>query len=118
MVNRFDQIYAEFGGKLVLTPYRFSSEQAVLAAIERILAPIGRRIDESYPLVDARLKDGSRVNAVIRPLALNGPCITIRKFRKDPLTAADLELFVSLSLGRSDLLKLAVEQRMNTDISG
>ena len=118
MVNRFDQIYAERGGRLQLTEYRFSSEEAVLAAIERILAPIGRRIDESSPLVDARLKDGSRVNAVIRPLALNGPCITIRKFAKDPLTIKDLVRFGSVSQGMADFLKLAVESRMNIVISG
>ncbi|MCC6952479.1 MAG: Flp pilus assembly complex ATPase component TadA [Deltaproteobacteria bacterium] len=118
MVNRFDQIYAERKGRLTLTDYRFSSEQAVLAAIERILAPIGRRIDESSPLVDARLKDGSRVNAVIRPLALQGPCITIRKFRKDPLRIDDLIRYGALSKGMSLFLKLAVEQRMNIVISG
>ena len=90
MVNSYKQIYAERGGRLALSPYRFSSEQAVLSAIERIIAPIGRRIDESSPMVDARLKDGSRVNAVIRPLALAGPCITIRKFSKTPLSIDDL----------------------------
>lgn len=118
MVNSFDMIYAERGGKLALTDLRFSSEQAVLAAIERILAPIGRRIDEGSPMVDARLKDGSRVNAVIRPLALNGPCITIRKFSRDPLTIADLVRFGSLSEGMSTFMKLAVENRLNIVISG
>jgi pilus assembly protein CpaF len=118
MVNSFDMIYAEQNGKLNLTQHRFSSEQAVLGAIERILAPIGRRIDESSPLVDARLKDGSRVNAVIRPLALNGPCITIRKFAKNPLTVADLVKFGSMSKGMAEFLKLAVENRLNTVISG
>ena len=118
MVNSYKQIYAEQGGKLQLTDLRFSSEQAVLAAIERILAPIGRRIDESSPIVDARLKDGSRVNAVIRPLALSGPCITIRKFRKDPLTANELVKFGSMSRGMADFLKLVVEQRLNVVISG
>ncbi len=118
MVNSFKQIYAERKGKLLISPYKFSSEQAVLAAIERIIAPIGRRIDESSPMVDARLKDGSRVNAVIRPLALNGPCITIRKFSKDPLTANDLVKYGSMSQGMSDFLKLAVENRLNIVISG
>lgn len=118
MVNSYCQIYAERKGKLELTPFRYSSEQAVLASIERIIAPIGRRIDESSPMVDARLKDGSRVNAVIRPLALNGPCITIRKFSKDPLVAADLVRFGSFSQGMSDFLKLAVENRLNIVISG
>ncbi|MCC6932487.1 MAG: Flp pilus assembly complex ATPase component TadA [Deltaproteobacteria bacterium] len=118
MVNRFDQIYAEFNGKIKLTDYRFTSEQAVLAAIERILAPIGRRVDEASPLVDARLKDGSRVNAVIRPLAMNGPCITIRKFRKSPLQISDLVRHGSLSQGMADFLKLAVANRLNLVISG
>ncbi len=118
MVNSYDMIYAERGGQLKLTDYRFSSEQAVLGAIERILAPIGRRIDESSPMVDARLKDGSRVNAVIRPLALNGPCITIRKFSKDPLRIADLVRFGSVSQGMATFLQIAVENRLNIVISG
>jgi pilus assembly protein CpaF len=118
MVNSFDMIYAERNGRLTLTDHKFSSEQAVLGVIERILAPIGRRIDEGSPLVDARLKDGSRVNAVIRPLALNGPCITIRKFSKNPLTIADLVKFGSISKGMAEFLKLAVEQRLNIVISG
>ena len=118
MVNSFDQIYAERSGQLALSDYRFSSEQAVLSAIERILAPIGRRIDESSPLVDARLKDGSRVNAVIRPLALKGPCITIRKFAKNPLTIADLVGFRALSQGMADFLQLAVSNHLNVVISG
>ena len=118
MVNRYDQIYAEFAGKIRLTNLRFTTEYAVLAAIERILAPIGRRVDEGSPLVDARLKDGSRVNAVIRPLALNGPCITIRKFRKQPLQIADLVQNGSLSQGMADFLKLAVQNRLSMIISG
>ena len=118
MVNSYRQIYAERKGKLELTECRFSSEQAVLGAIERIIAPIGRRIDESSPIVDARLKDGSRVNAVIRPLALQGPCITIRKFSKVPLTADDLVRFGSMSRGMADFLRLAVEHRLNVVISG
>ena len=118
MVNNFQQIYAEKGGRLTLTDLRFSSEQAVLAAIERILAPIGRRIDESSPLVDARLKDGSRVNAVIRPLALAGPCITIRKFSRDPLTVKDLVKYKSLSHGMAGFLELVVKNRLNVVISG
>lgn len=118
MVNSFDMIYAERNGVLALTDLRFSSEQAVLAAIERILAPIGRRVDESSPMVDARLKDGSRVNAVIRPLALRGPCITIRKFSKTPLTIDDLVRFGAVTRGMADFLKLAVESRLNIVISG
>ncbi len=118
MVNSFQEIYAERRGKLELSDLRFSSEQAVLAAIERILAPIGRRIDESSPMVDARLKDGSRVNAVTRPLALKGPCVTIRKFSKTPLGIDDLVRFGSLSQGMADFLRLAVANRLNIVISG
>lgn len=118
MLNRYNQIYAERGGKLALTPFQFSSEQAVLAAIERILAPIGRRIDESSPLVDARLKDGSRVNAVIRPLALQGPCITIRKFPKHALTIDSLIRFKSVTKAMAEFLELAVRERLNIVISG
>jgi pilus assembly protein CpaF len=118
MVNRFDQIYAEAKGQLSLTDYKFTSEGAVLAIIERILAPIGRRIDESSPMVDARLKDGSRVNAVIRPLALNGPCITIRKFPKHALTVDSLVKYNSLTDAMGEFLKLAVENRLNVVISG
>lgn len=118
MVNSYRQIYAERQGKLELTNFRFSSEQAVLGAIERIIAPIGRRVDESSPMVDARLKDGSRVNAVIRPIALQGPCITIRKFAKNPLTAADLVRFGAMSSGMSEFLRLAVSNRLNIVISG
>ena len=118
MVNSYDMIYAERKGKLTLTDLRFSSERAVLGAIERILAPIGRRIDESSPLVDARLKDGSRVNAVIRPLALRGPCITIRKFSRTPLQMSDLVKFNAVSKGMADFLGIAVETRQNIVISG
>jgi pilus assembly protein CpaF len=118
MINSYKEIYAERRGKLELTNLRYSSEQAVLAAIERILAPIGRRVDESSPMVDARLKDGSRVNAVIRPLALKGPCITIRKFSKTPLTIDDLVRYRSLSSGMAEFLRLAVSNRLNVVISG
>jgi pilus assembly protein CpaF len=118
MVNRFDQIYVERKGKLVLSDKRFTSNQAVLAAIERIVAPIGRRIDESSPMVDARLKDGSRVNAIIPPLALKGPSITIRKFNKTPLSADDLVRFGAMTRGMSNFLKLCVELRQNVIVSG
>jgi len=118
MVNKYDQIYAESKGQLTLTDYKFTSEGAVLAIIERILAPIGRRIDESSPMVDARLKDGSRVNAVIRPLALNGPCITIRKFPKHALTIDSLIKYNSVTAAMGEFMKLAVENRLNVVISG
>ncbi len=118
MVNRFDQIYIERKGKLTLSEKKFTSNQAVLAAIERIVAPIGRRIDESSPMVDARLKDGSRVNAIIPPLALKGPAITIRKFNKNPLTADDLVRFGAMTRGMANFLKLCVELRRNVVVSG
>jgi pilus assembly protein CpaF len=118
MVNRFDQIYIERKGKITLADQTFTSNKAVLAAIERIVAPIGRRIDESSPMVDARLKDGSRVNAIIPPLALKGPAITIRKFNKTPLTAEDLIRFGAMTRGMANFLKLCVELRRNIVVSG
>ncbi|MBI2962991.1 MAG: Flp pilus assembly complex ATPase component TadA [Deltaproteobacteria bacterium] len=118
MVNRFDQIYIERKGKLVLSDKKFTSNRAVLGAIERIVAPIGRRIDESSPMVDARLKDGSRVNAIVPPLALKGPSITIRKFNKTPLTADDLVRFGAMTRGMANFLKLCVELRQNIVVSG
>jgi pilus assembly protein CpaF len=118
MVNRFDQIYVERKGKLVLSEKKFTSNRAVLGAIERIVAPIGRRIDESSPMVDARLKDGSRVNAIIAPLALKGPSITIRKFNKTPLKVDDLVRFGAMTRGMANFLKLCVELRQNIVVSG
>jgi pilus assembly protein CpaF len=118
MVVDRDHIYVERKGRIELTGRSFSSDDAVLAVIERIVNPIGRRIDESSPLVDARLKDGSRVNAVIPPLALKGPCITIRKFSKVPLTIDDLVRFGSLSAGVAKFLDCIVRGRKNIVISG
>ena len=83
MVNRRDDVWIEIEGKLRRTEASFNDDAQLLGVIERIVAPIGRRIDEKSPMVDARLKDGSRVNAVIPPLALDGPSLTIRKFKKD-----------------------------------
>jgi pilus assembly protein CpaF len=90
----------------------------VLRVIRRILAPLGRRIDESSPMVDARLPDGSRVNAIVPPLALNGPCLSIRKFRKDPLLAQDLLQFGSFDRDMLNFLTAAVEKRCNIIVSG
>ena len=118
MVNNYDDIYIEKAGKLSRTEVRFSSPEAVLATIERIISPLGRRIDESSPMVDARLKDGSRVNAIIPPLALRGPCITIRKFAQKRLTAADLVNFGALSEPMVEFLEAAVVHRMNIVVSG
>ena len=118
MVNHANQIYIERKGKLVLSPKTFSSNQAVLGVIERIVAPIGRRIDESSPLVDARLKDGSRVNAIIPPLALKGPCITIRKFKRDSLRVTDLIKYKTLTPQMGEFLEMCVKARKNIVISG
>lgn len=118
MVNSHDQIFYEKAGQLYLSEIAFSDDQAVLGAIERIVTPIGRRIDESSPMVDARLKDGSRVNAVIPPLALKGPCITIRKFMQRRLSCRDLIGFDSMSAEMAEFLEMAVKQKRNVVISG
>ncbi len=118
MVNHANQIYVEKKGKLLLSEKIFSSNQAVLGVIERIVAPIGRRIDESSPMVDARLKDGSRVNAIIPPLALKGPCITIRKFKRDALRIEDLIRYRTLTAQMAEFLEMCVKARKNTIISG
>jgi pilus assembly protein CpaF len=118
MVNCHDEIFIEQAGQLTRSPVIFTDDRAVLGAIERIVAPIGRRIDESSPMVDARLADGSRVNAVIPPLALKGPSITIRKFAKRKLVGEDMINFGSLSYEMLEFLQTAVEQRANIIISG
>jgi pilus assembly protein CpaF len=118
MVNHAAQIYIERKGRLTLSEKTFSSNQTVLGVIERIVAPIGRRIDESSPLVDARLKDGSRVNAIIPPLALKGPCITIRKFKRDALKAEDLIRYRTLTPQMAEFLQMCVQARKNLVISG
>ena len=118
MVNRYDQIFVERAGKLQESEIVFSSDQAVQSAIERIVAPLGRRIDESSPMVDGRLKDGSRVNAVIPPLSLKGPSLTIRKFSKRKLQAQDMVNYGSATMDMMNFLKLAVVQRKNVLISG
>lgn len=118
MVNAYDDIYIERGGRVTKSEVTFSSDTAVMSAIERIVSPLGRRIDESSPMVDARLKDGSRVNAIIPPLALRGPCVTIRKFSKSKLTDEDLIGFGSINRQMVSLLCTAVVQRNNIVISG
>jgi pilus assembly protein CpaF len=111
-------IYVERKGRLELTGQRFSSEDALRSAIERIVTPLGRRIDESTPMVDARLKDGSRVNAIIPPLALRGPCLTIRKFSSRKLGVHDLIDFGSLDERMARFLQRAVIARRNILVSG
>ncbi len=118
MVNRYDEIFVERAGKLVSAPIVFSSPEAVSSVIDRIVAPLGRRIDESSPMVDGRLKDGSRVNAVIPPVALKGPSLTIRKFSKKRLEDGDLLRFGSANPPMLAFLRMAVEQRKNILISG
>ena len=118
MVNRFDQVYVERQGRLFLTETKFSSDEALRKVIERIVSKVGRRIDESSPLVDARLADGSRVNAIIPPLAVNGPALTIRKFGREALTVQKLIGLGSLSPERAELLRACVLARMNIIVSG
>ena len=118
MVNGPDQVYVEKGGVLYRTDTAFADNNQVLSAIERIVAPLGRRIDESSPMVDARLADGSRVNAVIPPLSLIGPTITIRKFSKKPLQAKDLINFGSISPNIVKFLDICIKLRKNIIISG
>ena len=118
MVNGPYQIFIERAGKLILTETQFTDDAAVMAAIERIVSPIGRRIDESQPYVDARLADGSRVNAIISPLSLSGPCITIRKFSKDPYTVEDLIGFGSITRDMANFISCCVQARKNIIVSG
>ncbi|GJL59331.1 MAG: type II/IV secretion system protein [Nitrospirales bacterium] len=118
LVNRADQIYVERAGKLQLTDVKFRDEAHLRKIIEKIVSAVGRRIDESSPMVDARLLDGSRVNAIIPPLALNGSSISIRKFSKDKLQISDLVDKRSLTPEIAELLRGIVEARLNVLISG
>ncbi len=118
MVNGPSQVYIERAGKLELTHCSFINDASVNLIIERIVSPIGRRIDESQPYVDARLADGSRVNAIIHPLSLVGPCITIRKFSKEPFLVEDLIGFGTLTREIADFLQACVVSRKNILVSG
>ncbi len=118
MVNRFNDIFVERQGVLARSDISFSNDASVLAAIERIVSPLGRRIDESSPMVDARLKDGSRVNAIIPPLAIKGPSITIRKFSRKKLNDRDLIRFDAINREMIEFLRVAVERRANIVVSG
>lgn len=118
MVNGAKNIYIERKGKLHRVPITFENNEHVLRIIDRIVAPLGRRIDESSPYVDARLQDGSRVNAVIPPISLVGPVLTIRKFSKNPITVDQLVGFGSISLEGVQFMKACVEARLNILISG
>lgn len=118
MVNCAKEVFYECAGRITKSDVIFTDDQAVQSIIDRIVAPIGRRIDESSPMVDARLKDGSRVNAVIPPLALKGPSLTIRKFMKERLTGQHLMKFGSVSQTMIDFLEVAVRTKQNVIISG
>ena len=118
MVNGPRQVYIERGGKIELTNVTFQNDDHVMRIIDRIIAPIGRRVDESSPMVDARLVDGSRVNAVIPPISLIGPAITIRKFAASPLTVDDLVRFGTSTPEMFDFLKACVEARLNIFVAG
>jgi pilus assembly protein CpaF len=118
MVNGVDAIYVERAGKLYKTDATFRSDDELRRTIEKIVARVGRRIDESSPYVDARLVDGSRVNAIIPPLAVHGPALTIRKFAADPYTTVDLMSFGTLTREVSDLLRQCVKGRLNILVSG
>jgi len=118
MVNAPDKVYIEKAGKLILTKYKFRDDEQIIQVMKRIVAPLGRRIDESVPLVDARLKDGSRVNAIIPPLAVSGPTLTIRRFSQKPFTDEDLIKKGSISREAVEFIKACVKLRKDIIISG
>jgi pilus assembly protein CpaF len=118
LVNRFDQVYIERNGMLELTEVVFKDDRHLLRIIERIVSAVGRRVDESSPMVDARLADGSRVNAVIPPVALDGPVLSIRRFRTDKMDAKDLVDRDALTQPMLDFLQAAVASRLNVIVSG
>lgn len=118
MVNGPKRVYVERGGKIYLTDVMFRDDDHVMHIIDKIVSPLGRRVDESSPYVDARLPDGSRVNAIIPPLALGGPTITIRKFATNPYTVNDLMRFGTLTPNMAKFLEAAVKGRLNIIISG
>ncbi|HXV59760.1 MAG TPA: CpaF family protein [Vicinamibacteria bacterium] len=118
LINGSDNVYIEWNGVLDKTDVKFDDDQHVMRIIERIVARVGRRVDESTPMVDARLPDGSRVNAIIPPLALDGPMVSIRRFGRDPLKAADLVEKNALTEEMLTVLKACVQGRLNILISG
>jgi pilus assembly protein CpaF len=118
MVNGPNKVYAEKGGKLFLTDKIFRDDSHIMRVIEKIVTPLGRRIDETSSMVDARLPDGSRVNAIIPPLSVKGPVLTIRKFSREPYTVDDLVSFGTLTNDMADFLHACVAARMNVIISG
>jgi pilus assembly protein CpaF len=118
MVNGYSQIYIEQHGKITLSPVTFESNEQLMQVIDRIVSSIGRRVDESSPMVDARLKDGSRVNVIIPPLALRGPTVTIRKFAKEALEVDDLVRYGSITEDMIRFLEACVRGRLNVVVSG
>ena len=118
MVNGPGQVFVERMGKLELTKVKFRDNDHLMHIVDRILAPLGRRIDESSPLVDARLEDGSRVNIIIPPLSLKGPCLTIRKFSKKPFTVENLISFGTMDHKMAQFLRACVQARVNVLVSG
>jgi pilus assembly protein CpaF len=118
LVNGFNQVYVERKGKLELTPIRFTDNAHLLKIIEKIASGVGRRVDESCPMVDARLPDGSRVNAIIPPLSLDGPALSIRKFAKDPIRVQHLIEFGAITPEVAQVLEGMVKARLNVLISG
>jgi pilus assembly protein CpaF len=118
LVNRFDRVYVERAGKLEITGLSFKDNQHLMQIIDRIVSRIGRRVDESSPMVDARLQDGSRVNAIIPPLALDGACLSIRRFGRDPVTARNMLDNKTLTEPMLELLSAVVKGRLNVIISG
>lgn len=118
MVNGPRAVYIEQAGKVALTPVQFANDDHVLKVIDRIIRPLGRRIDRKWPMVDARLPDGSRVNAIIPPCAIDGPSITIRKFAKKKLQVEDLVRFGSLTNEMAEFLRACVVSRLNIVVSG
>lgn len=118
MVNHFDSIYIEQSGRIYESPLRFSSEDHLRRTIERIVANVGRRIDEASPMVDARLPDGSRINAVVPPIALDGAVLTIRKFAAEPFSIEDLVELQTIPQQAADFLRACVAAKLNILISG
>jgi len=118
LVNRYDRVYVEKAGKLELTTLAFKDNTHLMQIIERIVSRVGRRVDESSPMVDARLADGSRVNAIIPPLAIDGPCLSIRRFGRDPITARQMIENLTLTESMLELLSSMVKGRLNILVSG
>ncbi len=118
MVNGPRQVFVERKGKLVKSDVVFNNDEHILRVIDRIISPLGRRCDESSPMVDARLPDGSRVNAVIRPISLVGPCLSIRKFKTEGITVEDMIRFGTLTRDMAEFISACVRARLNIVVSG